>query len=76
MGETLEEAVRALFKSWFVDSSEFGAKQSTDTPSGDFNEYASLNPESWSAANRPESVAYVDLSNTKRGAIEKIETYE
>ena len=76
MGETLEQAVRALFKSWFVDSSEFGAKQSTDTLSGDLDEYASLNPESWSAANRPESVAYVDLSNTKWGAIEKIETYE
>ena len=76
MGETLEEAVRALFKSWFVDSGEFGAKQSADTPSGDLNEYASLNPESWSAANRPESVAYVDLSNAKWGAIEKIETYE
>ena len=76
MGETLEEAVRTLFRSWFVDSSELGAKQDAHPLSGDLNEYASLNPESWSAANRPESVAYVDLSNTKWGAIEKIETYE
>ena len=76
MGETLEEAVRALFKSWFVDSSELGAKQDAHPLHGDLNEYASLNPESWSATNRPGSVAYVDLSNTKWGAIEKIETYE
>ena len=76
MGETLEETVRALFKSWFVDSGEPGTEQDAHPLSGNLNEYASLNPESWSAANRPESVAYVDLSNTKWGAIEKIETYE
>ena len=77
MSETLDKAVRILFKSWFVDSSEFGAKQGAPPlSSGDLKEYASLNPESWSATNRPESVAYVDLSNTKWGTIEKIETYE
>lgn len=76
MGETLEEAVRALFKAWFADSSELGAKQDAHPLHGDLNEYASLNPESWSATNRPGSVAYVDLSNTKWGTIEKIETYE
>ena len=76
MGETLEEAVRALFKAWFANSSELGAKQDAHPLHGDLNEYASLNPESWSATNRPRSVAYVDLSNTKWGAIEKIETYE
>ena len=76
MAATLDEAVRTLFKSWFVDSSELGARQSADTLSGDLNEYVSLNPESWSETNKPESVAYIDLSNTKWGAIEKIETYE
>ena len=76
MGETLEEAVRALFKAWFADSHELGAKLDAHPLSGNLSEYASLNPEAWSATNRPESVAYVDLSNTKWGAIEKIETYE
>ena len=76
MGETLEEAVRTLFKTWFADSHELGAKLDAHPLSGNLNEYASLNPESWSATNRPESVAYVDLSNTKWGAIEKIEAYE
>ena len=69
MGETLEAVVRTLFKSWFADSSELGAKQDAHPLSGSLNEYASLNPESWSATNRPESVAYIDLSNTKWGTI-------
>ena len=76
MGGTLEEAVRTLFTSWFVDSGELGTEQDAHPLHGNLNEYASLNPESWSATNRPESVAYVDLSNTKWGTIKKIETYE
>ena len=36
---------------------------------------ASLNPESWSARNAPEQVAYVDLANTKRGYIETVEIH-
>ena len=76
MAETLDEAVRALFRSWFVDSSEHSAKRNPATLFGDLSEYISLNPESWSATNRPESVAYVDLSNTKWGTIEKIDTYQ
>ena len=76
MAETLDEAVRALFRSWFVDSSERGAKRNPATLFGELSEYASLNPESWSATNRPESVAYVDLSNTKWGTIDKIDTYQ
>ena len=71
MAATLEEKVRALFKSWFVDAKEPGGPQHAD-----LNEYASLNPESWSATNRPESVAYVDLANTKWGIIERVEPYE
>ena len=32
--------------------------------------YSSLNPESWSKKNFPDDIEYVDLANTKRGAIE------
>lgn len=35
-------------------------------------EVATLNPESWSRANYPDKVDYVDLSNTKWGTIEAI----
>ena len=75
MGETLDEAVRTLFKSWFVDSRKLGADQGPHPLSGNLNDYASLNPESWSETNRPGEVSYVDLSNTKWGRIEKIEKY-
>ena len=76
MAAMLEETVRALFKSWFVDAKERSGPQSVDTLYGDLNEYASLNSESWSAIHRPESVAYVDLANTKWGHIERVEPYE
>lgn len=36
---------------------------------------ASLNPESWSAQNRPDIIAYVDLSNTKWGEIESTASF-
>ncbi|MDE2200806.1 MAG: restriction endonuclease subunit S [Rhodospirillales bacterium] len=36
---------------------------------------ATLNPESWSRANYPEHVEYVDLSNTKWGSIESTERH-
>ena len=75
MSETLDEAVRTLFKSWFVDSRKLGADQDSHPLSGNLNEYASLNPESWSETDRPEDVAYIDLSNTKWGRIEKVERY-
>lgn len=68
MGKTLDGAIRTLFKSWFVNS------RSTRTRS--LAEYASVNPEAWSATNRPSGVAYIDLSNTKWGRIEKVEMYD
>ncbi len=37
---------------------------------------AELNPESWSARNAPPKIEYVDLANTKWGAIEKTEFYQ
>ena len=42
---------------------------------GTLEDIASLNPESWSTRNAPEEIVYVDLSNTKWGYIEKVETY-
>lgn len=35
--------------------------------------YASLNPESWTAKTYPPEVSYVDLSNTKWGAVESVD---
>lgn len=42
----------------------------------DLSEVASLNADSWSKKNAPESVSYVDLANTKWGVINSIETYQ
>ena len=37
---------------------------------------AGLNPESWSASTYPDEIRYVDLSNTKWGAIESTEVHD
>ncbi len=37
--------------------------------------YSSLNPESWTKKNLPESLEYVDLANTKRGIIESTRAF-
>lgn len=42
---------------------------------GTLGNLADLNPESWSRANYPASIMYVDLSGTKWGAIDNIETH-
>jgi type I restriction enzyme, S subunit len=42
---------------------------------GTLNDLAILNPESWTARNSPDRVAYVDLANTKWGNIDAIEEY-
>lgn len=39
---------------------------------GSLSDFAVLNPESWSRANYPERIDYVDLSNTKWGTIETV----
>ena len=44
--------------------------------SGDLNDLADLNPESWSAKNHPSELIYVDLSGTKNGKIEETVVYE
>ena len=64
---TLEETVRALYESRFTDRDSGYERAVTDI--------ALLNPESWMAAELPDKVAYVDLSDTKWGAIERVETY-
>jgi type I restriction enzyme S subunit len=43
---------------------------------GSLSDIAILNPESWSRANYPDRVDYVDLSNTKWGAIETIAQFK
>jgi type I restriction enzyme, S subunit len=43
---------------------------------GTLSNVATLNPESWSRSNYPEYVDYVDLANTKWGAIDATERHE
>ena len=75
MSRTLESIIRTLFKSWFTISEDHNSGQDF-AKMASLAEYAWVNPESWSAINKPDSVAYVDLSNTKWGRMEKIETYD
>jgi len=42
---------------------------------GTLGDLSRLNPESWSRDMRPDSIEYVDLSNTKWGRIETVMTY-
>ena len=69
----LPKHIADLFPDWLV-ASELG-----EIPKGwkvgTLEDVASLNPESWSTRNAPEEIVYVDLSNTKWGYIEKVETY-
>ena len=43
--------------------------------SGTLNDIVSLNPQSWNTRNVPETVVYVDLSNTKWGCIERVDVH-
>ena len=62
-----------LFPGRLVDSGTGPIPEGWST--GTLEDVASLNPESWNARNAPERVAYVDLANTKRGRIERIEPH-
>ena len=73
----LEQIAQAIFKSWFVDFDE--VTEFEDSELGKIpkewrvktiDQLASVNPESWSRANNPEQVEYVDLRNVKWGVIE------
>ena len=70
----MDPGVAALFPDRFEDS-ELG-----EVPVGweetTLEKIAVLNPETWTARDAPQTVVYVDLSNTKWGTIEKCETYE
>lgn len=63
MSETLERIARTIFKHFFSDESATLAN------------HASLNPENWSRTDYPDTITYVDLANTKDGAIEAVATY-
>lgn len=41
-----------------------------------FRDLASLNPESWTIKTMPDSINYIDLSNTNEGKIESVAYYE
>lgn len=69
----LPRVIADLFPNRLVDS-ELG--QIPDGwRSGTLADIASLNTESWRTGDPPQSVAYVDLSNTKWGYIERVETH-
>ncbi|PZO49928.1 MAG: restriction endonuclease [Alphaproteobacteria bacterium] len=58
---------------WSLFPDNLGADgKPEDWNDGALSDVASLNPESWSRANYPGTVDYVDLSNTKWGTIEAI----
>lgn len=69
----LPKQIAGLFPDSFEDS-ELG-----EIPNGwsvgTLANFASLNPESWSKETRPDTINYVDLSNTKWGSIETITGY-
>jgi type I restriction enzyme, S subunit len=69
----LPKPVADLFPDSFEDS-ELG-----ETPKGwwvgTLGDFAALNPESWSKDTRPDTIHYVDLSNTKWGRIESVMTH-
>ncbi len=76
MNRTLEEMARAIFQDWFVDFGPVRAKLEGREPylppdlwslfpdrlvDSEMGELSDLNPESWSRANSPTHVEYVDL---------------
>jgi type I restriction enzyme S subunit len=80
---TLEAMAQAIFKSWFIDfdghddlvDSEIGPVP-RGWEVGTLGDLANLNPESWNKRTRPDSISYVDLSNTKWGAIEAVTEFQ
>ena len=72
--DRMDPEIAALFPDRFVDS-DLGEIPAGWEAATAVDDIALLNPESWNARNAPEIVVYVDLSNTKRGVVEKYETY-
>lgn len=71
--EGMDSAAAGLFPNSFEES-ELGLVPK-GWSIGILADLASLNPESWTAKNRPESVAYVDLANTKENVITEVTEY-
>ena len=73
-GDTgLPTDVADLFPDRLVDSELGGIPEGW--MHGTLADIVSLNPESWGTGDPPQSVAYVDLTNTKWGYIERVEVY-
>ena len=72
--DSMDPEIAVLFPDRFVDSELGEIPERWEETTVD--KIALLNPETWTARNAPQTVVYVDLSNTKWGTIEKCETYE
>jgi len=66
----MDAETAALFPDSFEDSALGPIPMGWEA--GQLSDLAQLNPEAWSNSNRPETLQYVDLSNTKWGRIESI----
>ena len=64
----------ALFPDTFQES-ELGEIPEGWSPSP-MNSLCTLNPESWTKKNHPDTVDYVDLANTKNGQIQETQLYD
>lgn len=71
--EGMDATTAALFPDSFEDS-ELGLVPK-GWVCGALSDLANLNPESWTARTRPETVAYVDLANAKENVIAEITGY-
>ncbi len=71
--EGMDAATAALFPDSFEES-ELGLVP-RGWAAGTLADLASLNPESWTAKKRPDSVAYIDLANAKDNVIAEITDY-
>ncbi len=82
MNRTLEEMAQAIFKSWFIDfdghddlvDSELGPIP-RGWSAGTLEAVADLNPTSWSQKTHPDTVEYIDLSNTSAGQVFDVVSY-
>ena len=72
--EGMDEATAALFPDGF-EASELGVVP-RGWKVGTLADLSHLNPESWTAKNHPEFVAYVDLANTKENEIAFVTDFE
>jgi type I restriction enzyme S subunit len=84
MNEILEEMAQAIFKSWFIDFDGVPEEDLVESELGliprgwevgDAYHYAKLNIENWTHSKHPDTVEYVDISNTNWGSIDKTTTY-